>query len=113
MTAPGPEWPATLVEFIDVVDAELRRQSLRECAPDELARRVVFALAMHCGGRPVYLPRGCRMKTAMLHDAIYREANGRNTTELASRHNITVRAVQRIVAEQGRLRRAHPTGGRQ
>lgn len=106
MTPGDPAWPATLVEFVAVVSAELVRLHVTADTAEEHARRIVAALAHHCGGRPVYLPRGERLRTAIKHDAIYRAANGTNTDELAREHGMTTRAIQRIVADQAKLHRA-------
>ncbi|MFX6383803.1 Mor transcription activator family protein, partial [Acinetobacter baumannii] len=69
------------------------------------AREVVLALAVYFGGRPLYLPKGAMLETALLHARIWHEFNGRNTEELADRYRLTVRQVQKIIKQQMRYRR--------
>lgn len=103
---PLAAWPARLVELAEVITAELARLRVAPEAAQHQARHVVAALALYCGGRPLYLPRGSSLKTALLHQSIYLEAKAGNTDELARRHGLTTRAVQRIVADQAKLHRA-------
>lgn len=104
---PDASWPARLIEFVEVITAALKRLRVAPEVAQLQARHVVAELANYCGGRPIYLPRGARLKAALLHRSIYLEATaGKDTDELARRHGITMRAVQRIVAEQAELHRA-------
>ena len=112
-------WPRTLVELVDVLTATLVRRGMKEESAEDQARHLVAAIALHHGGRPVYLPKGKTLETALLHDAIYRAHRRGNTDALARKHDLTTRAVQRIVRDQMLLRRSriqpslfpHATGG--
>jgi Mor family transcriptional regulator len=68
---------------------------------------VVAALAEYLGARPIYLPRGDALKTALLHQSIWHEWDGRSETKwaLAKRHKMSVRSIERIIAEQAALHR--------
>ncbi len=102
---PRHRWPRQLADLVDVVAAMFRRRGRgAEQAVDE-AREVVLALAVYFGGRPLYLPKGAMLETALLHARIWHEFNGRNTEELADRYRLTVRQVQKIIKQQMRYRR--------
>lgn len=98
-------WPRTLVELMEVLTATLIRRGIKEEPAEDLARHLVAAIALHHGGRPVYLPKGAALETALMHDAIYRAHRRGNTEALARRHGLTTRAIQRIVRDQMLLHR--------
>lgn len=98
-------WPRTLVELVDVLTATLVRRGMKEEQAEDQARYLVTAIALHHGGRPVYLPKGKALETALLHDAIYRAHRRGATDALARKHGLTTRAVQRIVRDQMLLHR--------
>lgn len=97
---PSEKWASTLAELVDVFAAHYRRAGRSEDEALSDARIVVALLADHFGGRPVYLPRGTSLHTALRDRVIYHLANGNNTTELAARFDLSERRVQQIVAEQ-------------
>lgn len=99
-------WPRTLVEMIDVLSATLIRRGDDPEHAEDLARHLVAALAVHNGGRPVYLPRGSSLETAIKHDAIFRASKRGNTDALARKYNLSRRAIEQIVAKQTALHRA-------
>lgn len=99
-------WPRTLVELVDVLAATLVRRGMKEEPAEDQARHLVAAIALHHGGRPVYLPKGKTLETALLHDAIFRAHRRGNTDALARRHGLTTRAIQRIVRDQTLLHRS-------
>lgn len=99
-------WPRTLVELVDVLSVTLVRRGLSEESAEDQARHMVAAIALHHGGRPVYLPKGKTLETALMHDAIFRAHRRGNTDALARVHKLTTRAVQRIVRDQTLLHRA-------
>jgi Mor family transcriptional regulator len=98
-------WPKTLVELVDVLSATMIRRGEAVDEAEERARHMVVAIAMHNGGRPVYLPRGKALETALTHDEIYRASRRGNTDLLARKYNLTRRAIEQIVAKQTRLHR--------
>lgn len=104
--APSAAWPVLLKNMVDVLDDFFAQRSMpREKAKLE-AKAVVAALANYFGGRQIYLPKGNTLKKALRDIDIYRQANGRNTRELADTFGCTERNIQRIVQEQTQLHRA-------
>ena len=102
---PRHRWPRQLADLVDVVAAMFRRRGRGAGQAVDEAREVVLALAVYFGGRPLYLPKGAMLETALLHARIWHEFNGRNTEELADRYRLTVRQVQKIIKQQMRYRR--------
>lgn len=72
----------------------------------DAASRVTKTIAFVFGGRQVYLPRFDRLKIADRDRAIFRDSNGKNQHELATRYGITQRHLQRIVKQQAEAYRA-------
>ncbi len=100
---PEHKWASTLAGMVDTFAAFYgRRGRNREDAVQE-AQELVAVLAQDFGGRPVYLPRGDRLKQALVAREIYLLHNGRNVEQLADRFGYTVRHVQRVYAEQRAL----------
>lgn len=102
---PRHRWPRQLADLVDVTAAVFKRRGRSsEEAVDE-AREVVLALAVYFGGRPVYLPKGAVLESALLHAKIWHSFNGRNVEELADNHNLTVRQIQKVLKQQMKYRR--------
>lgn len=102
---PRHRWPRNLAELVDVLTAHYRRRGREADQAGDEARQVVLALASHFGGRPLYLPKGAILETALLHARIWHEHTGNNTEELAQRHRLTPRQIQKVIAQQGKYRR--------
>lgn len=102
---PRHRWPRQLADLVDVTAAVFRRRGRTADEAVEEAREVVLALAVYFGGRPVYLPKGAALEAALLHAQIWHSFNGRNTDELAERHGLTVRQVQKVLKQQMKYRR--------
>lgn len=102
---PRHRWPQQLAALVDVLVALYRRRGRSAVEADEEAREVVLSLALYFGGRPFYLPKGELLDKALLHARIWHGFNGRNAHELADQHSMTLRQVQKIVAQQMRYRR--------
>ena len=94
------KWPAMLATIVDVLTAMWRRDGvdLDEAIPR--AQRSALEIAEHQGGRPLYLPRGDRLRQALRDRHIYLLHRGNNVELLADRFGLTVRHIQRIYAEQ-------------
>lgn len=99
-------WPEMLVRLVRVIGGTLRAGGIDAERAEELARRVVAAMATDAGGKVLYLPRGDALKTALIHDAIYRASRRGNGEALAAQYGYTLRHVERIVARQTALHRA-------
>lgn len=97
------KWPKTLAEAVDVLYADNVRRGMEDAAAIAEAQRAVLVLANHLGGRPVYWPRGDALRIALRDREIYLRAEkvgGRNKEELAREHNLIVRSIEKIIAEQ-------------
>lgn len=95
-------WPQTLADLIDLITAHFQRRGVAE--PVGEARALVALIANYFGGRPMYLPRGQRLATALRDAALYAEYDGANVHELARRHRISVAHAYYILAQQRRMR---------
>jgi Mor family transcriptional regulator len=107
---PAGKWEKSLVEAIEVGEAELMRRGLDEATAFEQASAVVIAIAEFRGGRLFYWPRGDRLRIAIRDAGIYRRFNGRNIEQLVSESGLNVIHVYRILREQRALhvRRVQP-----
>lgn len=96
-------WPSVLANLKDVMEAHFRRRGhaapAASAASDE-AREAVLELAHYFGGRPIYLPRGDRLKIELRDQELYQRFNGSNASELSDEYRITIRHVQRIIKAQ-------------
>jgi Mor family transcriptional regulator len=99
-------WPRTLATMIDAVDAELTQIITDPIRRYEAATRVIVAIAVQCGGKDMYLPRGTALKIAMQHAQIWRLSadQGWPDWRIAEWAKISERGVRKIIAEQRALR---------
>jgi Mor family transcriptional regulator len=97
------KWPATLAEMTDLLFALYVRRGRSEADALAEAKLVVLTIAEYHGGRPVYLPRGDRLRIALRNREIFLRHHGNNGDALAREYNLTLRQVQSIVAEQHAL----------
>lgn len=105
---PAGRWPQTLADLVDVTEAALTKAQLVPAdEAKQAARHIVAALAYHLGAQPIYLPRGDALKTALQHVAIWHAWDGRAGTKyaLARQYNMSVRSIERVIAEQAALHR--------
>ncbi|NCT66374.1 MAG: hypothetical protein GXC76_01890 [Rhodanobacteraceae bacterium] len=105
-------WSGTAGELRAVIADLFGRHGATGADALDAAERVVITVCGLFGGRSCYLPRMDHFGRAERDRALFAQANGRNTKELAERYALTVRHVQRIVAEQARVRRAERAAGR-
>jgi Mor family transcriptional regulator len=98
--APDDKWPVTLAEMVDVLVATYVKRGREHDAAIAEARWIVITIANYQGGRPVYLPRGDRLLTALRNREIYLKHRGNNTDGLAQEYGLTTRQIQSIIAEQ-------------
>ena len=107
-----PHWPQTLLDLRDVLVALFVRRGSTADEAHDCAGACVMELAQYMGGRALYLPMGTRARLALRDAEIFRRANGRNTDALAQEFGLTQRHVQRVMAEQTRLRRQELRGSK-
>ncbi|ECI5214679.1 positive regulator of late transcription [Salmonella enterica subsp. diarizonae] len=102
---PAPElearWPRSLVDLIDVLENDLKRQSISDARG--IARRQAVALSCYLGGRQYYIPCGDTILTALRDDLIYCQFNGRNMEELRREHRLSQPQIYQIIARQRQL----------
>lgn len=96
---PAPElesrWPRSVVDLIDVLENELKRQNVSN--PRELARKQAVALSCFLGGRQFYIPCGDTILTALRDDLLYCQFNGRNMEELRRQYRLSSRRSTRLL----------------
>lgn len=98
--APADKWPQTLAEMVDVLVDDFERSGQESDAAIEHAQHIVMLLAEYQGGRPIYMPRGDRLRQALRDRSIYLMHRGDNVEQLADRFGLTVRHIQRVYCEQ-------------
>ncbi|EGA4860860.1 positive regulator of late transcription [Escherichia coli] len=102
---PAPElesrWPRSVVDLIDVLENELKRQNVSN--PRELARKQAVALSCFLGGRQFYIPCGDTILTALRDDLLYCQFNGRNMEELRRQYRLSQPQIYQIIARQRKL----------
>lgn len=97
---PDEKWPSSLATIVDVLTAMWEREGKGLDDAIRHAQQAALAIAEHQGGRPVYLPRGDRLRQALRDRHIYLLHRGNNADALAERFGLTLRHIQRIYAEQ-------------
>lgn len=107
---PPDKWEKSVVEAIEVGEAELVRRGLDQATAFEQASAVVLAISEFRGGRLFYWPKGDRLRVAIRDAGLYRRFNGRNIDELVEETGINVVHMYRILRNQRRLhvRRVQP-----
>lgn len=101
----GPKWRGNLALMLSVITLSHLRAGLPAGQAETLAGAAIEALAQQLGGYHYYLPTGARLKNALRDNSIYREFDGANYDELASRYRLTGARVRQIVAAQRELNR--------
>lgn len=98
-----PEYPEILIDL-----AQLICQRLADLLPpvvaEDLTRELVEDIRLKWGGGLIYIPRGSRYERKQRDAKIWREFNGRNHAQLASRYGLTLSCVYDILARERLLR---------
>ena len=99
------KWPEVIADLFDLLT-----ENLRDIDPDEAkvklkAERITAAICGHFGGIQFYLPKAQRWQQAIRDNRIWREFNGKNTSELAQSYRLTEVRIYEILREQRILRR--------
>ncbi len=107
---PAEKWEKSVVEAIEVGEAELVSRGLAQEAAFEQASAVVLAISEFRGGRLFYWPKGERLRIALRDAGRYRRFNGRNIDQLVEETGINVIHMYRILRHQRALhvRRIQP-----
>lgn len=96
-------WPQTLVDMVQVVEAEYRREGLDEQDAGRFAIRAIKALAKYHGGRMWYLPKGERLDNALRDRRIFKQLRRGGAKALAVEHKLTEQRIYEIYREQRAL----------
>ncbi len=100
---PSHKWAGVLAQMIDILNSHFQRHGRNADAAIIESQQIVLEIAQYLGGRPLYLPRGDRLRAALVARQIYLQHDGRNVELLAERTGYSVRHIQRIIAEQHQL----------
>ncbi|MEP7041873.1 MAG: Mor transcription activator family protein [Dokdonella sp.] len=99
------QWAPLLVDMLRVVESQKRREGMQADAAAADARTTVLALAEYFGGRQIYLPKGEKLRAALMHAEIYKRFNGRNTRDLAAEYRISEIHCYAVIKRQRELHR--------
>lgn len=100
------KWPRDLIALLDIFQATLTRFGTPEEQSSRLAHALISELAVYCGGRYIYLPKGDALEKAIRDVRLYQDwRNGNNhnphTPEtLQKKYNLSLQHVYRIINEQ-------------
>ncbi|MPW32008.1 hypothetical protein F9L16_23985 [Agarivorans sp. B2Z047] len=72
----------------------------------EVAARLVMMLSKNFGGAQLYFPRATALKIHIRNNAIWRDFNGKNITQLVREYGLSQPAVYRIIQQK---RKEHQT----
>lgn len=64
---------------------------------ETIGAEATLRLCQRYGGEVIYIPKMDKIASAKRRELIREEWNGNNAVELARRHNMSVRAVQKLV----------------
>lgn len=91
-------WPIFLVELVDVIAKFYEdREDLDQNHAMEKLQAVIMKIAHYYGGRPIYIPRGDKIKMAIRNQAIFKAFNGKNHLELSLKAKITPSRIYDII----------------
>ncbi len=96
------KWPKDLVAIIDMLIATYERMGYPQEEAHRLTLGTVKELALYCGGRYFYLPKGDVLDRAIRDRNLYKDwsDNGILPNELATKYRLAVQHVYRIIKEQ-------------
>lgn len=92
-------WPIFLVELVDVLAKFYEdREELDQNHAMEKLQAIIMKIAHYYGGRPIYIPRGDKIKLAIRDQAIFKAFNGKNHLELALKAKLTNGRIYNIIS---------------
>lgn len=100
---PESKWAPLLVDLLRVFEARNKRQGMTPEAGYAQAVDSVLLIAEYFGGRVVYLPKGDRLRKALVHAEIWRKFTGKNVPELAQEFELTEIYVYQVLGTQRKL----------
>lgn len=96
-------WAPMLVDLVRVIEAAHVRRGMAAEAAFGSALDAVKGVAEYFGGRPLYIPRGDRLLTALRDAEIFRRAKGGNIERLAGEYGISSIQLYRVIKQQKAL----------
>jgi Mor family transcriptional regulator len=90
--------PAMLQSMIALFEAELKSRSVKN--PEDVAQRLVVALAHYFGGLQTYIPRNEKLAKELRNIRIFKAHKGPNIDQLAREFGLTPMQIYSIVSEQ-------------
>lgn len=96
------KWPKDLVALLDIYHSSLDRLGYAGDDSTRIAHTLISELAVYCGGRYIYLPKGDALEKAIRDVRLFADwRDNQHTPEmLVSKYKISLQHVYRIINEQ-------------
>ncbi|EBG0641357.1 transcriptional regulator [Salmonella enterica subsp. enterica] len=100
-------WEGTLKNLADVITAELKRQKMGEHDALSMARKLVAAQSLYMGGRPLYIPTGRTLFSALRDYEIFtRWNNGEPPETLRRDYHLSTTQIYAVIRHWRKI--THP-----
>jgi len=96
------KWPKDLVALLDIYQAALVRLGYSAEQSSKIAHALISELAVYCGGRYIYLPKGDALEKAIRDVRLFNDWRDNQHTPdmLVRKYKISLQHVYRIIDEQ-------------
>lgn len=96
------KWPKDLVALLDIYQAALMRLGYTVEQSSRIAHALISELAVYCGGRYIYLPKGDALEKAIRDVRLFTDWRDNQHTPdmLVRKYKISLQHVYRIIDEQ-------------
>lgn len=100
------KWPRDLVALIDIYQAALQRLGHDTADARRIAHTLISELAIYCGGRYIYLPKGDALEKAIRDVRLFVDwsENHKTPEQLVEVYSVSLQHVYRIIKEQRQYR---------
>ena len=89
--------PEFLADLFDHTKDILVRGGITSDRAEEIATEVCSNMLLTWGGQQIYFPRGLHVRVSERDLKLYDDFNGTNHNELASKYNVSVQWVYKVV----------------
>lgn len=97
-------WPETLQEIVDVLASMLQRKyKLDSNKASGQAADIALELANLFGGRPVYIPKGERLRIGLRNIAIWNDYDKHDVPWLMKKYGLAHNQIYKVINEQKAL----------
>lgn len=87
-----------LTEAVEPIAKALRESlGVSEEMAEAASVEVTLLFAHLWGGQVIYIPKGVSIQASKLHQQIYDDFTGRNHHQVATKHNVSVQYVYRVI----------------